>query len=354
MQNPLLVNSLFRLLYCLTTLMASGLPYALSFPRKPEIDAIQTSPYSSPISGDSILLRFGGDCLLAGHYEDDAGDSVNLAFDGFDLLKTADIAMVNLECPVTTRGKRVDKPYNFRMHPRFLSALTGAGIDVVSIANNHIYDFGRVGLFDTISYLDSVGIRHVGAGRNRTEARTPVVVSTNDKSVALLAYYGGSEAPKATSRKPGVADRDIETIQADIAKLKLQNPAAYIVVNLHWGTEKATIPDQEQIEFAHEVIDAGADLIIGHHPHVLQGIEKYKSGVIVYSLGNFVFGGNSRDTYNTALFEVRLHGNNVAYRLIPVAIEGWRARELSGEEGDDVVRAVHKLSRYFSKTIFTN
>jgi poly-gamma-glutamate synthesis protein (capsule biosynthesis protein) len=151
-----------------------------------------------------------------------------------------------------------------------------------------------------------------------------------------------------------VAHRDIETIQADIAKLRDNSAHVFVVVNLHWGTEKATTPDQEQIEFAHQVIDAGADIIIGHHPHVLQGIERYKSGVIAYSLGNFVFGGNSRDTYRTALFEVKLHNNSAEYRLIPVAIEKWHTHELSGAEGTDVLNRVEELSRIFPESIFSN
>jgi poly-gamma-glutamate synthesis protein (capsule biosynthesis protein) len=126
-------------------------------------------------------------------------------------------------------------------------------------------------------------------------------------------------------------------------------------VNLHWGEEKADTPDRDQREFAHAVIDAGADVIIGHHPHVLQGIERYKSGVIVYSLGNFLFGGNSRDTYDTALFEVRLmEKNNASYRLIPIRIDRWQARELKGAECEKVLRHVERLSRIFPESIFMN
>jgi poly-gamma-glutamate synthesis protein (capsule biosynthesis protein) len=322
----------------------------LLFSRPPVV-----SNHELTISPDqTVVIRFGGDCLLAGYYEDSAGDSVNLAFSGFDLLESADIAMVNLECPVTTRGQRVQKPYNFRMHPRFLSALTSAGVDVVNIANNHIFDYGTVGLFDTISYLDSVGMHHVGAGRNAKQARAPVILSVNGKRVALLGYYGGGEAPKATASKPGVADRRIDVIRSDIEKLRRQNAADYIVVNFHWGTEKAETPDQDQVEFAHEIIDAGADLIIGHHPHVLQGIEKYKAGTIAYSLGNFVFGGNSRDTYDTALFEVRLGDQGPAFRLIPIRIDKWRAKELSGAEADKVIERVQELSTGFPESIFTH
>lgn len=313
-------------------------------------------PTVSVRSDSSVaILRFGGDCLLAGHYEDAVGDSVGHAFAGFDVLRSADVAMVNLECPITVRGQRVSKPYNFRMHPRFLPALSSAGIDAVTVANNHIYDYGKIGLFDTISYLDSIGIQHVGAGRSASEAHRSAILQAKGKRIALIAYYGGGEAPKATEWTAGVADRRVEDIERDIELIRRKNSADYIVVNLHWGVEKADTPETNQIEFAHSVIDAGADVIIGHHSHVLQGIERYKTGVIVYSLGNFVFGGNSRDTYDSALFEVRLiEKNNASYRLIPIRIDRWRARELTGPGADSVLHHVERLSRVFPESIFMN
>ncbi len=301
-----------------------------------------------------VVLRFAGDCLLAGHYEDAAGDSVNLAFGGFNVLSSADVAMVNLECPITTRGTRIEKPYNFRMKPRYLKALTSAGIDIVNLANNHIYDYGEVGLFDTISYLDSVGIRHVGAGKNKEGAHAPVVLNVHGIRIAFLGYYGGGEAPKATKRRAGVADRDIEDIISDVADARNESGANYVIVTLHWGTELADAPDPGQIQFAHDVIDAGANLVIGHHPHVFQGIERYESGVIVYSLGNFLFGGNSRDSYDTALFEARLQGGDATYDVIPIRIEQWHATELPEAEGLKVIHRIEQLSEIFPESIFQN
>jgi poly-gamma-glutamate synthesis protein (capsule biosynthesis protein) len=295
----------------------------------------------SPVArSQSVTLRFAGDCLLASHYEYAAARDPGLAFEGFTLLKDADMAMVNLECPVTTRGTKVEKPFNFRMNPRFLSPLVEAGIDVVNIANNHIYDYGREGLFDTISYLDSVGIRHVGAGRNVDEARRPVIYSAGGKRIGILGYYGGGEAPPAI-------------VAADIRALRTKDSVDFVVVNLHWGTEKESVPDGAQRAFAHAVIDAGADAVIGHHPHVLQGIELYRKGIIVYSLGNFVFGGNGRDTYDTGVFEIRLTTGATSYRFIPVGIRGWKALALEGEQSERVMGKVRRLSSVFPHSIFT-
>jgi poly-gamma-glutamate capsule biosynthesis protein CapA/YwtB (metallophosphatase superfamily) len=300
-----------------------------------------------------VVLRFGGDLLLADHYEDAVGDNGDSAFVGFDLLSSADLACVNLECPVTTRGQKIQKPYNFRMNPAFLGAIERAGIDLVNIANNHIFDYGRQGLFDTISYLDSTGLWHVGAGRTGQEARTCAIVQAGKWRIGFQGYYGGGEAPAASGPNPGVAQRSLPVILADIDSLRKRDSVDYVVVILHWGTEKATEPDNGQIQFARALIDGGADAVIGHHPHVLQGIEQYKTGVIVYSLGNLVFGGNSRDTYDTGLFEISLGEQAVQYRFIPVRLQGWKLQTLSGRDADSVTSRVSKLSSIFPHSIFT-
>ncbi len=314
--------------------------------------------FAQGVEGDSAegapcVLRFGGDCLLAGHYEEAVGEKGDWAFSGFDLLSTADLSVVNLECPVTARGEKVKKPFNFRMNPAFLSALTGAGIDVASIANNHIFDYGKQGLFDTISYLDSVGIWHVGAGRTQEEAATPVIVQAGQRRIGIQGYYGGGEAPAAAGQNPGVVARSLPVILADIDRLHKRDSVDYVVVILHWGTEKATMPDDGQIQFAHALIDGGADAVIGHHPHVLQGIELYKSGVIVYSLGNLVFGGNSRDTYDTGLFEIALGTRSVNYQFIPIRLEGWKLTTLSGRGAEEVRSRMAERSSIFPQSIFT-
>jgi poly-gamma-glutamate capsule biosynthesis protein CapA/YwtB (metallophosphatase superfamily) len=301
-----------------------------------------------------VTIRFAGDVLFASHYETDMWDSSQSTFRALYRLGGADATVVNLESPVTTRGRRIPKPYNFRMHPRFLSVLAGGGIDIVSIANNHIYDFGPQGLLDTISYLDSVGVRHVGAGRNSMEAHRPVIDTIRGREVAFLAYYGGGEAPGAGKSTAGVARRDLPQVCDDIRSLRNEGRSRYIVIILHWGTERATSPDRAQVAFAHALIDAGADAVVGHHPHVLQGIERYRGGVIAYSLGNFVFGGNDRDTYNTGMFEIRLEAGAVGYSFIPVRIDRWRASILSGADSLRLIGSMRRLSSQFHKTIFTN
>ncbi len=297
-----------------------------------------------------VVLRFGGDVLLGGHYEEAARRDPDKAFRGFTLFQESDLSIVNLENPVTIRGTIVPKPFNFRMQPRFLGSLKKAGISVVNLANNHIFDYGREGLEDTFRHLDLAGIRHIGAGNNSTEAHTPHILTKGHQTVAAFGYYAGGEAPGAGKNTAGVAVRDIRLASRDI-KVAREEGATYIVVILHWGTEKADTPSAAQRWFAHSLIDAGADAVIGHHPHVLQGIERYKSGVIVYSLGNLVFGGLRRSTYTAGVFEIGLSSQDTTYRLIPVGVRNWHLEELMGEDSLRVWRRVQELSKSFPHTI---
>lgn len=300
----------------------------------------------------TVIMRFGGDVLLSEWYEEGVSADIHRAFDGFDLFHTDHLSVVNLESPVTQRGVRRQKPFTFRTHPRFLETITRAGIEAVSIANNHIYDFGKVGLYDTIAFLDSMNIGYFGAGKNHEAAHRPFIREINGVRVAILGYYGGGEAPAARRNAPGVADRELNLIVRDVRSAKNLRNADLVIVCFHWGTEKARRPDRSQRAFARAVIDAGADAVIGHHPHVLQGIELYKNKPIVYSLGNLIFGGNSRHSYDTGVFEIRLTGSRAVYSFIPVRVTNWQAAVMTGPEADRVLAEMRKLSSIFRHSIF--
>ena len=174
----------------------AGLSFALSF--------------SSLAQGsDSILvMHFGGDVLLAGHYETAAEEDPALGFRDFELFHSADVALVNLECPVTTRGEAVPKPYNFRIHPKFLGPLKDAGITVLNLANNHMFDYGEIGFFDTIANIDSLGLGRIGAGRNREEAHRGFLFEKAGKkgrTPGLLPGWGGPGCHRQ-QRRGGLAE----------------------------------------------------------------------------------------------------------------------------------------------------
>ncbi|TEB16035.1 Capsule biosynthesis protein CapA [Pelotomaculum sp. FP] len=282
--------------------------------------------------GNDLALNFAGDTTLAWSFEDAAGDDLTYAFADAGWFGEADVTMVNLENAVTDRGYKAPKQFNFRMPPKYTQALLNGGIDIVNLANNHVWDYGAVGLQDTIAYLDAAGIEHVGAGESIDAAAEPAIIEVKGKRIGFLGFYFNEG-----------------NVEEGVAALKQK--ADVVVVNFHWGTERSNYPDDYQVDLAHRAIDAGADLVIGHHPHVLQGMERYKGGVIAYSLGNFIFGGNSRRQHDTVVFQLIIRGREKIPAIIPVRISDWQPYRLAGEEGRQVVDSIREYSSGFAEPL---
>lgn len=246
-------------------------------------------------NAESFTFQAFGDLMLGGR----AADVLTPV--GFEqafvplrgVLAAADLNMVNLECPITDRGFAMEgKQYTFRMAPKTASVLRNQGIGLVSLANNHSMDFGWEGLAQTISLLEAHGIGHAGAGEDLKAARRPVIREAHGIRLGVLAYsLTFPETYYAEQSRPGTAFGHKTDIEADVAQLRSQ--VDLVVVSFHWGAELRKDPKEYQVELAHAAIDAGADLIVGHHPHVVQSVEVYKAKPIFYSLGNFIFGSYS-------------------------------------------------------------
>jgi poly-gamma-glutamate synthesis protein (capsule biosynthesis protein) len=298
-----------------------------------------------PASPDStVVMLFAGDLVLSNHVERYVGERYSYVFEKWQSMGDHDLFMVNLEHPITTAEVKVEKQFNFKLHPRYVETLRLAGIDIVNAANNHIADYGLRGLLETIQHLDSVGIRCVGIGRNLQEARKPVVLKIKGVRVGFLGYHGGGRFA-ATRSAPGIAPRSLPIVQSDVEQLR--PTVDYLVVNFHWGTELAESPSSDQVSFARAVVEAGADLVVGHHPHVLQGIERYRGSYIAYSLGNFVFGGKKVSTYATAILRATVSRTNAKVELVPVTVEQWQPRRATGPARDAVLSLVHRRSLQF-------
>lgn len=303
-----------------------------------------------------ISINFAGDVTFANHFERYVGTKYHYPFAQFSEFAEADISVVNLENPLTRRGIPSTKQFNFRALPEYVRVLQQGGIDIVNLANNHTYDYSDQGLFDTIYYLDEAGIRHIGAGKNIQDAHQPVVITVKGVRIGFLAYYGlrkHSDSHPATADSAGTALRKLKYIREDIRVLR--EKADCIIVNFHWGIEKEHYPEEDQIWFAHKTIDYGADLIIGHHPHVLQGIESYKDKFIVYSLGNFIFGGNSRKHETSAVFQAVIDTDTKTiadFKMIPIEINYWQPRILTGSRKKMVQDSLFKYSSIFQKNAF--
>jgi poly-gamma-glutamate capsule biosynthesis protein CapA/YwtB (metallophosphatase superfamily) len=241
--------------------------------------------------GDIML---GRSIAAAVEYSKDAAYPFRLVESLLNLPEAVTVG--NLECVLTAQSTALNKRYTLPAPPSAVEALSFAGFDVLSLGNNHAMDFGAGGLADTLAALDSAGIAHVGAGTSDPAARTPAILERGGLRFAFLAYVNvpdssgwnfKAESIRATADKPGVAWADPEDIAADVRAARAR--ADFVIVFLHSGIEYNSLPNVVQRTAAHAAIDAGATLVLGTHPHVLQGIEYYHGGLIAYSLGNFVF-----------------------------------------------------------------
>jgi len=204
-----------------------------------------------------------------------------------ELLGGVDFLIGNMEGTFTTRGTPLSKMYTFRTPPELATGLTAAGFDLVTLGNNHAVDFGAVSLEDTLGALLRAGVPAVGAGADEEAARAPYLAEVGGKRVASLSYSGVGESVFASGASPGVARATPEAVGADVSRVA--PTADFTLVFMHVGTEYTREPTAEQRALAYAAIDAGADAVIGSHPHVLQPVEWRRERPILYSLGNFVF-----------------------------------------------------------------
>jgi poly-gamma-glutamate capsule biosynthesis protein CapA/YwtB (metallophosphatase superfamily) len=307
-------------------------------------------PLTSADTND-VVVNFTGDCVFANHFERQIGDRLDTVFAGLPWFVRSDINMINLEHPVTTGNDPLDKEFVFKMHPRYIRLLQESNILLVNAANNHIYDYGIEGIESTMEYLGSANIAYAGIGKSLQEAREPVIFSVKGKILGFLGYFGGMGQFAATDTSAGLAPRFPSYILSDIKTLR--EKADYVIVSLHWGIEGESYPEDWQGVLGRASIDAGADLIIGHHPHVLQGIERHNGGVIAYSLGNFLFGGHRRPVHDTIVLQV-LFGEKMTVNPLPVRIDHWRATGIEELSVEAVLDSLKIFSRDFKDSFLIN
>lgn len=247
------------------------------------------------VHADPLKLIFAGDIML------DDGPGRVIAAGGDSLapfaatLASADYRIGNLECSVAAGGgAQASKIWSFRARPETLKVLQGR-FDALSLANNHSGDYGPVALVETLNNLDAAGIARFGGGNNLKEAHRPLWIEKKGLKVAVLGY--NEYKPRrfeAGPQTPGIAWSEDEQVIADIRAAKAAG-ADHVIPFMHWGWEKETQPDERQRNFSRRMIDEGASLVVGSHPHVTQGAEIYRGKPIIYSLGNFVFDGFDYD-----------------------------------------------------------
>lgn len=215
------------------------------------------------------------------------------------LLAQADYRIGNLETAVATTGEPIPKKrFTFRAHPRVLSVLRGR-FDALAVSNNHSCDYGSAAFLETLSHLDAGGIAYFGGGRNLSAAHTPLWIERHGLRIAVLGYSEFKPRQfEAGSNWPGIAWSEDSHVVNDIHAARAAH-ADRIIIFMHWGWEKESNPVSRQRQLAHLMIDAGADIVIGGHPHIVQNSEYYKGHLIVYSLGNFVFDSFDKPEFRT-------------------------------------------------------
>ena len=310
--------------------------------------ALETIPiiqHKATSSDQAVSLLFGGDVTLTNSYSDKVGRDHQWSFSQLPELREADISMVNLEAPFTQQNQILPgKKFNFKAPIENVQVLQNGGIDIVNLANNHAMDYQGAGLSDTLATLEKAGIQSVGAGTDLTKARRPIVMEVKGQRVAYLGYYD-ADLHAATSTTPGTNPRHNDRVAADIKALRSQ--VDWIVVNYHWGEELAKYPGDWQIDLARFTVDQGADLVVGHHPHVLQGAEVYKGRPIVYSLGNFIFGGKAVSDYDTAALKVSLKEQQMKVEFLPVQVRNFQAKVVNGQSGQQILSQITNVSDIF-------
>ena len=280
--------------------------------------------FTDPAQGDTTTVGFVGDVMLSRSVgqkivqeNDFSWPFRNVA----DQLQRYDLLFGNLEGSLSSRGTDGGSVYSFRADPRTVAGLVAAGFDAMSVANNHIADWGKDAFTDTLTDLKKATIAYVGGGSDEEDAHRVSVIKRNGIRFGFLGYTAvGSTNLVAHGSDPGIARLDEPRMKADIAHAR--DLVDVLIVSIHFGDEYKTHSNALQEHAARAAIDAGADLVIGHHPHVVEEVEEYKNGLIAYSLGNFVFDQTfSEETRNGALLEIVYHGSNRdSYRLVPTYI----------------------------------
>jgi poly-gamma-glutamate synthesis protein (capsule biosynthesis protein) len=310
------------------------------------VPVVQQKQVANPYD-PTVTLMFGGNVNLLDALGASAGNDYHWAFANMDEYRQADVAMVNLENPLTRSklgsGK---KQLNFKADPESVKVLTAGGVDIVNLANSHAMDYAEPGLVETMNTLDNSGIQHQGAGRDIKEARRPDIIEVKGQRIAYLGYYD-ADLHAADQGKAGTNARRNNRVAEDIRALRGQ--VDWIIVNYHWGVELADYPGDWQIDLARFTIDQGADLVVGHHPQVLQGAEIYKGRPIVYSLGNFIFGPNARRDYDTAVLKVSLKDRNMKVEFLPVEVKKFQPKVVKGAAADRILKHVEQISSIFDR-----
>lgn len=310
-----------------------------------------------PQSKDEVTLAFVGDVGFAEGYATinryrSMGSDIHNNIQGpvLDIMQSADIMMANNEFPYSYRGSPTpNKAYTFRADPKDVSIMKDMGVDIVSLANNHAYDYGPDALIDTVDTLNDAMLPFVGAGKNIDEAMRPAYFRANKKTIAFVSAtqierLGNPDTREATADSPGVL-RTLDPAKAVEVIKEAEANSDFVVMYVHWGSESTDLVEQSQRDLAKAYVDAGCDLVIGDHSHCLQGIDYVDSVPVFYSLGNYWF--NSK-TLDTCIVRVTLDSECAISKVefIPCIQTGSCVKIGDGDNYDRILEYMRGISNY--------
>ena len=265
-----------------------------------------------------------------------------------NVTKNADVLLVNFENPVTTSSYAVKGDVPLKADPKYTYLLSGANdVVVASQANNHALDYGEAGLNESIRNLKEAGIYVIGAGMNSAEASQPVVIESGDRKITILNYmdadnfaeYRGVMDP-ATANSSGYSAYDSELAERQIQEAR-ENGSSIIIAYLHYGNEYSRSPNDNQVKISHELINDGADIVIGSHAHVTQGVEMYNGKPIFYNLGNFIFDQSNPATHISYFLNLDLVEDNCTVTLYPTYISNYLPTFMDAESGKALINGFY-------------
>lgn len=296
---------------------------------------------------ENVSLLFTGDVML------DRGVRLKIESLGIEkifdkvikLFKNADYSIINLECPVTRSGDSLPKKYSFRIDPEWIESFKSIGITHCNLANNHSYDRGAGGLQNTIKTLRNESVIPFGYGESKVDACHPEMIHNGDSKIALFASVILPLKAQFPEKGLQVSTCSIKKMCKKIKAFRKKNPGYFVVVNLHWGVEYIQFPTAVQRAQAKALIKAGADAIIGHHPHIIQEIEIIDDKPVFYSLGNFVFDQKGRLKNMGLAVEFVLEDSKLSRAYLhPIKIENRVPRIMNRKETQKLLKEINKIS----------
>lgn len=293
---------------------------------------------SSPKGNVSIAVT--GDVMFARNMPDVLSTGLNPFEYVENVTSKTDLLLINFENAATNSENAVKGDVPLKASPKYVPLAKNNPNTIAALANNHVFDYGVEGMHDTLKYLKENGITTIGSGDNAKEAHAGVTEEINGHKITIFNYmdsenfaeYSNDVMPVATDSSPGYSAYDSQIATEQIKEAK-ENGSDFIIVFFHYGNEYRNSANENQVKMSHEVIDAGANIVLGSHPHVPQGMEFYNGSMIFYSLGNFIFDQSNTATHEAYFVQIDLNGEKVDCTVYPINIKGYLPHFMSADDG---------------------